>query len=129
MRLRQTRNGSSYIYIKCEQICISVFLDIYNWSRNIPFIALPSSLADKNEIKYQNYILYFTVIYYQLHNYETKMFSIISYHTIVMNFSFMVCITTKREQKVVILTQLSRENSKAYVQNAHNVKAVGIIAR
>ena len=46
-----------------------------------------------------------------------------------MNFSFMVCITIKREQKVVILTQLSRENSKAYVQNAHNVKAVGIIAR
>ena len=90
---------------------------------------LSPSLADKNEIKYQNYILYFTVIYYQLHNYETKMFSIISYHTIVMNFSFMVCITTKREQKVVILTQLSRENSKAYVQNAHNVKAVGIIAR
>ena len=46
-----------------------------------------------------------------------------------MNFSFMVCITTKREQKVVILTQLSRENDKAYVQNAHNVKAVGIIAQ
>ena len=46
-----------------------------------------------------------------------------------MNFSLMVCITKKREQKVIILTQLSRENSKAYVQNAHNVKAVGIIAR
>ena len=107
---------------------MSKFVSVYFWIFTTGAVTNPLS-PDKNEIKYQNYILYFTVIYYQLHNYETKMFSIISYHTIVMNFSFMVCITTKREQKVVILTQLSRENSKAYVQNAHNVKAVGIIAR
>ena len=60
---------------------------------------------------------------------KQKCSQLLQYHTIVMNIPFMVCITTKREQKVVILTQLSRENSKAYVQNAHNVKAVGIIAR